>query len=97
MEIELIQVVWVHYAGDDNERYVDDLPEWYIRGWLSKSQLNPDGDPVRMHAYIGELDQEHCPSTAYLQMVREQPAKSPAFSLDGRLLSGDRSSCPRLA
>jgi hypothetical protein len=96
MEVELLQLVWVHYDGDDGNRYVDDLPEWYIRGWLSMNQLNPDGDPVRMHAYIGTLDQEGCPSTAYLQMLREQPAKTPAFSLDGRLLLGDRSDPPHL-
>jgi hypothetical protein len=96
MEVELIQVVWVPYAGDDGNRYVDDLPEWYIRGWLPQCELNPDGDPVRMHAYIGTLDQEGCPSTAYLQMLREQPARSPTFSLDGRLLVGDRSGPPRI-
>jgi hypothetical protein len=95
MEVELIQIVWVHYDGDEGNRYVDDLPEWYIRGWL-KCELNPSGDAVRMHAYIGTLDQEDCPSTAYLQMLRERPTKAPPYSLDGRLLLGDRSSSPCL-
>ncbi len=96
MEVELVQVVWVHYQADNGTRHVDDRPEWYIRGWLGQCEINPDHDSVRMHAYVGTLDEPACPSTAYLQMLREQPTKAPAFSLDGLLVVDDRAHPPVL-
>jgi hypothetical protein len=96
MEVELLQVVRVHYDAG-GVRCVSEEPEWYIRGWLGQCEINPDGNPVRMHTYIAELDREQLNSMAYVQMLRERPTQAPAFSLDGLLLEADRDHSPVVA
>jgi hypothetical protein len=85
MQLELIQVVPPYY---------DNPVDWYVRGWLLQSQLNADGELIRMHAYIGELYGDNGPATAYLQMLREQPSQPARSSLDGRLVQGDSRAIP---
>ncbi len=94
MEVESIQIVWVQLGGVHN---YDDLPEWYIRGWLGQSSLNPDGEPIRMHAYISQAnDTPECPATARVQMVRKQPSRQRRFSLNGELLVVSPECDPRI-
>ena len=69
-------------------------PEWYLRGLLAQSQLNPGGEIVRMHAYIHVLeptpadDPELTDNSASIQVLRELPSRMSRFSFDGRVIEG---------
>jgi hypothetical protein len=89
MEIDLIQVVFVTEPDSDTGQLIH-YPDqaWYMRGYLGRCDVNPDGEVVRMHAYTHELGDGE-PSVD-LQIVREIPVKIPALSLDGCLTEDAR-------
>ena len=57
-------------------------------GLTTAAYLAKAGQKVSVH-YVGTLEDPACPATAYLQMLREQPMKALAFSLDGLLVVDD--------
>lgn len=99
MEVEIVQRVLVtaiaNVGENSGQRFNCLSPEWYLRGLLAQSQLNPDGEVVRMHAYIHELEPEpgdnpeEADNCASIQVLRELPSRMPRFSFDGRVVEGD--------
>jgi hypothetical protein len=94
MEVEIVQRVLVSGVGNtgkyDGVRSYNLEPEWYLRGLLAQSQLNPDGAVVRMHAYIHwlQLDGDEKDNSASIQVLRELPTRTPAVSFDGWVVEG---------
>jgi hypothetical protein len=94
MEVEMVQRLFVTYFGNvgeyDGKRFDDEDPRWYLRGLLAKCQLNPNGEVVRMHAYIHwlQLEDNKEDNWASIQVLRELPTRTPAVSLDGWVVEG---------
>jgi hypothetical protein len=94
MEVEVVQRLFVTYLGNvgeyDGKRFDDEVPRWYLRGLLAKSQLNPNGEVVRMHAYIHwlQLEGDKEDNWASIQVLRELPTRTPAVSFDGWVVEG---------
>jgi hypothetical protein len=94
MEVEMVQRLFVTYFGNvgeyDGKRFDDEDPRWYLRGLLAKSQLNPNGEVVRMHAYIHwlQLEEDKEDNRASIQVLRELPTRTPVVSLDGWVVEG---------
>lgn len=95
MEVEIVQRVLVAFIaskGEHKGKRVDNKqPEWYLRGLLAKSQLNPNGEVIRMHAYIHrmEFDDDVQDTAATIQVVRELPRRAPPVSLDGWVVESE--------
>lgn len=99
MEVEIVQrvlVTAISNVGENSGKRFDCLePEWYLRGLLAQSQLNPNGEVVRMHAYIHVLEPEPpdnpegADNSASIQVLHELPSRTPRFSFDGRVIEGE--------
>jgi hypothetical protein len=95
MEVEIVQRVFVTFIASQGERKGERVnnkqPEWYLRGLLAKSQLNPHGEVIRMHAYIHwmQLDGDDFDNSARIQILRELPTRTPPVSYDGWIAIGE--------
>ncbi|HEY7829531.1 MAG TPA: hypothetical protein VIC06_03080 [Solirubrobacteraceae bacterium] len=92
MEIELLQVVFpTNLDRETGQPDTWDDPAWYLRGYLGRCPVNPNGEVVRMHVYTHELHEHE--RWAEIQIVRELPIRYPAISLDGQLIYGRGRPC----
>ena len=95
MEIELLRTLFVTDLNrETGEPDPWNDPRWYLRGHLGRCSLNPNGEVIRMHAYITDLIEGD--RYAEIQIVRETPVRNPAISLDGQLVQ-DLKGYPRIA